>query len=110
MNRATIVPLGWVIGCPLLGYVVDWIGRRKPVLIAGSLLMLVAAVLVVYLPGTFPPYLLVLLLGIGSGAAMIPYTIIKEVNPDEVKGSATAAINFLVFTLAPCWRPPMAGC
>ena len=25
---------------------------------------------------------------------MIPYTIIKEVNPDEVKGSATGAINF----------------
>jgi len=28
---------------------------------------------------------------------MIPYTIIKEVNPDEVKGSATGAINFLTF-------------
>ena len=28
---------------------------------------------------------------------MIPYTIIKEVNPDEVKGSATGGINFLTF-------------
>ena len=35
--------------------------------------------------------------GIASGAAMIPYTIVKEVNPDEVKGSATGAINFLTF-------------
>ncbi len=35
--------------------------------------------------------------GFGSGAAMIPYTIIKEVNPDEVKGSATGAMNFVTF-------------
>jgi len=105
VDRATMVPLGWVIGCPLLGYVADRIGRRKPVLIGGSVLMLVAASAVVYLPGVMPPYVLGLLLGIGSGAAMIPYTIIKEVNPDEVKGSATGAINFLVFTLSALLAP-----
>lgn len=38
-----------------------------------------------------------LIFGMPSGAAMIPYTIVKEVNPDEVKGSATGAINFLTF-------------
>jgi hypothetical protein len=62
-------------------------------------------VVFVYLPGTAPPYLLGLLLGFGSGAAMIPYSIIKEVNPDEVKGSATGAINFLVFTLSAVLAP-----
>ena len=67
--------------------------------------MLVATILFVYLPGAMPPYLLGLLLGIGSGAAMIPYSIIKEVNPDEVKGSATGAINFLVFTLSALLAP-----
>ena len=28
---------------------------------------------------------------------MIPYTMIKEGNPDEVKGSATGGINFITF-------------
>ena len=28
---------------------------------------------------------------------MIPYSIIKKANPDEVKGSATGAMNFLTF-------------
>ena len=54
-----------------------------------------------------PPYLLGFLLGFGSGAAMIPYSIIKEVNPDNVKGSATGAINFLVFVDE---RVRRAGC
>jgi len=36
---------------------------------------------------------------------MIPYSIIKEVNADEVKGSATGAINFLVFTLSALMAP-----
>jgi MFS family permease len=106
VDRAAMVPLGWVIGCPLLGYIADHFGRRKPVLIGGAVFMLLIALVILYLPhGIMPPYLAGLLLGIGSGAAMIPYTIIKEVNADEVKGSATGAINFLVFTLSALMAP-----
>ena len=95
-----------MIGCPLLGYVADHFGRRKPVLIGGASFMLLIALAILYLPhDIIPPYLAGLLLGIGSGAAMIPYTIIKEVNADEVKGSATGAINFLVFTLSALMAP-----
>lgn len=109
VNRASMVPLGWVIGCPLLGYLSDHLGRRKPVLIAGALLMLASGAGILYLPaGIAPPYALGLLLGIGSGAAMLPYSVIKEVNPDNVKGSATGAINFLVFTFS-AWLTPAFG-
>jgi len=106
VNRASMVPLGWVIGCPLLGYLADRLGQRKPVLIGGALLMLVSGAGIFFLPtGVAPPYILGLLLGIGSGAAMLPYTVIKEVNSDNVKGSATGAINFLVFTFSACLTP-----
>jgi MFS family permease len=101
VNRAASVAMGWVFGCPILGYLADRIGRRKPVVITGAALMLVAMLGINYLPpGTFPPYLLGFLLGLGSGAAMIPYSIIKEVNPDYAKGSATGAMNFLVFVMS----------
>lgn len=101
VNRASMVPLGWVIGCPVLGYIADRMGRRKPVLMVGMVVMLAATLAILYLPAnSLPPYLLGFVLGFGSGAAMIPYTIIKEVNPDEVKGSATGAINFIVFVMS----------
>jgi MFS family permease len=101
VDRAAAVAMGWVFGCPILGYLADRIGRRKPVVLAGAALMLAAILGINYLPpATFPPYVLGFLLGFGSGAAMIPYSTIKEVNPDHAKGSATGAMNFLVFVMS----------
>jgi MFS family permease len=106
VDRAAAVAMGWVFGCPILGYITDRIGRRKPVLLGGVALMLLATLAIFYLPPeTFPPYLLAFLLGFGSGAAMIPYSIIKEVNPDHAKGSATGAMNFLVFVMTALAAP-----
>ena len=93
----SLVPLGWVIGCPLLGWLADRLGRRKPVLIGGAVVMLLSAAAITFSAGDRAAEVACLIFGIASGAAMIPYTIVKEVNPDEVKGSATGAINFLTF-------------
>jgi len=103
--RSSMVPLGWVIGAPLLGYVADRIGRRKPVLLAGLLIMLGYFIGIIYFNEYVPPYAGGLLFGVGSGAAMIPYTMIKEVNPDRVKGSAAGAMNFLVFGMSALLGP-----
>jgi len=96
-----------VIGCPLLGWLSDRIGRRKPVIIGGAAIMAILAAQLRY-GQVIPIPLTMLLFGIVSGAAMIPYSVIKEVNPDNVKGSATGAMNFLVFGITAAIGPIFA--
>jgi MFS family permease len=105
----SMVPLGWVFGCPLLGWLADRLGRRKPVYLGGAAIMLIGFVQLLYSPTLLPAWLTLFILGVASGAAMIPYTIIKEVNPDEVKGSAIGAINFLTFAVTAAIGPVFAG-
>jgi MFS family permease len=107
--RSATVPVGWMIGCPLLGAISDRIGRRKPVIVGGALLLLVTLAWVLYGPAdVLPPYVLGLVAGIGSGAAMVPYTVIKEANPPAVSGTATGVVNFLNFTFSALLGPVVA--
>ena len=104
--RSATVPFGWIIGCPLLGALSDRIGRRRPVIVAGGIVLLGCLVWILYgPPGVLPPYLLGLVAGIASGAAMLPYTVIKEANPPQFSGTATGVVNFLNFTFSALLGP-----
>jgi len=108
--RSASVPFGWIIGCPLLGWLTDRIGRRKPVIIGAGVVLIGCLALVLFGPaGTFPPYSIGLLTGVASGAAMIPYTVIKEVNRPEHAGTATGVVNFLNFSMTALLGPIFAS-
>ena len=107
--RSASVPFGWIIGCPLLGWMTDRLGRRKPVIICAGVVLAACLAAILYVPaGLFPAYSLGLVTGIASGAAMIPYTVIKEANRPEHSGTATGVINFLNFSLSALLGPIFA--
>lgn len=104
--HSATVPFGWIIGCPLLGLVSDRLGRRKPVIAAAGVVLFACLLWILYgRPGVFPPYVVGLVAGTASGAAMLPYTVIKEANPPEVGGTATGVVNFLNFTFSALLGP-----
>jgi MFS family permease len=103
---AASIPLGWMIGCPLLGFISDRIGRRKPVILGGALVVLAVLAWVLFgVRGWFRGPAVGIVMGIASGAAMLPYTVIKEVNPPELGGSATGVVNFINFTFTALLGP-----
>ena len=107
--RSASVPFGWIIGCPLLGLISDRLGRRKPVIMAGAAGLFACLAWILYGPAdALPPYVLGLVAGIASGAAMLPYTVIKEANPSNLSGSATGVVNFLNFTFSALLGPVFA--
>ena len=104
--RTAAVPFGWIIGCPLLGFISDRLGRRKPVIIGGALVLFVCLAWILFgRPGVLPPYAVALTAGVASGAAMLPYTVIKEINPPQFGGTATGVMNFLNFTFSALLGP-----
>jgi len=108
--RSATVPIGWIIGCPLLGFISDRIGRRKPVILGGATVLFGCLAWILYGPtDVFPPYVLGLVAGVASGAAMLPYTLIKEANPPRVGGTAAGVVNFLNFTFSALLAPVFGG-
>jgi MFS family permease len=103
---AATIPLGWMIGCPLLGFISDRLGRRKPVIFAGTIMLLAMVTWVLFgNPEILRGHTVGILMGIASGAAMLPYTVIKEANPPELGGTATGVVNFLNFTFSALLSP-----
>jgi sugar phosphate permease len=108
--RSASVPFGWIIGCPLVGMLSDRMGRRKPVIVGSGLLLAACLAMILYGPaGVFPPFVLGLATGIASGAAMLPYTVIKEANRPEHSGTATGVVNFINFSFSALLGPVFGG-
>jgi MFS family permease len=106
VTLAATVPLGWMIGCPLLGFISDRIGRRKPVIFCGTVVLLGVLAWVLFgVPEILRGPVVGIIMGVASGAAMLPYTVIKEANPPELGGSATGVINFINFTFSALLGP-----
>jgi MFS family permease len=107
--RSSMVPLGWIVGCPLLGAISDRIGRRKPVLLGGAAVLLACLAWILFgVPGVLPPYLVGFVAGVGSGAAMLTTTVTKEANPPELAGTSTGVTNFVNFTFSALLGPVFA--
>ena len=91
----SLLLLGWAVGAPFSGWMSDRIGRRKPILIAGCLLVSVLLAIIFIVPGL--PFWLVqiflVLTGLSGGAMTACFGLVRDVMPPAIAGASTGIVN-----------------
>jgi MFS family permease len=95
---SSVVFVGWAVGAPLLGWVSDHIGRRKPVILAGLSLSLAALCLIIFggISNTIVLITLFFLNGVGSCAMVVCFGAARELNRAENSATALGLVNMFV--------------
>jgi MFS family permease len=109
--RSSTVPFGWILGCPLLGFLSDRIGRRKPVILGGALVLLGCLALILYGPADlFPPYSVGLVAGLASGRRCSRTPSSRKRTRGSSPAPRPVSSIFSTSRSARSWVPSSDGC
>jgi sugar phosphate permease len=103
----TIALAGFAVGSMLFGWLSDRMGRRKPVILTGTLLYTIACLCLAYVPWAPGPAGLALfaLIGFGSGGFIVTFANAKEVVAPALSGMAVGLVNTGLFFGAAVMQP-----
>lgn len=99
-NVVSLIFFGSIIGCPLLGWISDKHGKRKPTMLWGAIFTLIL-VLPLVLPCTLSTTnlsLIFLALGFVTSTQVISYPLIAESNNPGNTGVATGLASILIMS------------
>lgn len=97
-NVVSLIFMGSIIGCPLVGWLSDRQGKRKPLMLLGALATLVTVIPLFMEVALSQTSLSVLffLLGLFSSTQVISYPLIAESNELENTGSSTGIASVII--------------
>lgn len=87
--------LGWAISAPIMGWLSDHIGRRKPAIYVGLIISIISFATLVF-SSIEDPFILVILFflnGFGGSAMVISFGAVRELNLPENSATALALLN-----------------
>lgn len=102
--------IAWATGGPVLGVMSDYLGRRKPLYVAGSIIAACVWTIVVLSPPLPVPLLVGLLLvcGIASSCIVIGFAFARESVPPRLSGTVVGMIN-MGLMMGPMLLQPTVG-
>ena len=97
-NVVSLIFIGSIIGCPLVGWLSDSQGRRKPLMIIGAIATLVTVIPLFMNIALSQTQLSILFfaLGLFTSTQVISYPLIAESNSSENTGAATGIASVLI--------------
>jgi MFS family permease len=99
--------IGWAIGAPVMGWLSDRIGRRKPPFIAGLALCAVSLAAVIHAPDLplWGLMMLCLACGFGGSSQIVGFATAREHNPLGMSGTALGLVNGMVTGAGALYQP-----
>ncbi len=103
----SIALAGFAVGSILFGWISDRMGRRKPVILYGTIIYTLACLCLAYAPWTPGPVGLALfaLIGFSSGGFIVTFANAKEVVAPALSGMVTGLVNTGLFFGAAVMQP-----
>ncbi len=94
-QMVSLIFIGFALGAPLFGWFSDWIGRRRIVMLWGTIMALLSISTAIYLPGVSSYMLafLLLLFGFSISSFLLCFTMIREVNVPLLAATAIGFMN-----------------
>ncbi|MDF2867421.1 MAG: Transporter, superfamily [Gammaproteobacteria bacterium] len=91
----SLIFTGTILGAPLMGWLSDRMGRRKPLMLLGAVLSLALVLAVIYIPNlSLISYsILFFLLGLTTSTQVISYPTVTESSPKIITATAVSVVS-----------------
>lgn len=107
----SMIFIGAGIGAPLIGWFSDYIKRRKPLMVMGSILTMALMFIVLYVE-QIPMVLMFILLflsGFVSSVYMIPFAVMSDITPNSRHAAAMGFTNMMCIIIGAPLLQPIIG-
>jgi len=106
-NHLSVYFVGFAIGCMAIGRLSDMMGKRKPLMLAGTTLHALGWLIWIFggALSLTTTYILCFGMGVVASSLTLSWACAKEVNPPQLSGMATSVVNTGVFLGAAILQP-----
>ena len=103
----SLLLLGWAFGAPSAGWLSDRLGRRKPILIAGCVMVSALLSVLIFMPVLPLPVTVAVMvfIGVAGGTMTSCFALVRDVMPDHLTGAAIGIVNSLTVASGAVLQP-----
>lgn len=94
-QMVSLIFIGFAVGAPLFGWFSDWLGRRRIVMLWGTIIATLSITAVIYAPGVsvYSLGLLMFIFGFSISSFLLCFTMIREINIPILAATAIGFMN-----------------
>ncbi len=94
-QMVSLIFIGFAVGAPVFGLFSDWLGRRRIVMVWGTIIATLSITAVVYAPGVsiYSLGLLLFIFGFSISSFLLCFTMIREINIPILAATAIGFMN-----------------